>query len=358
VDADPAAASADDGEQFRLDGWDGWAAACLAALPPAARMSGPIVAELVAVRDLDAVRDEAIPRLVELIAADPASRRALITPARVVAGSIALDVPGYTAWWLRRHVARTGPVLDPAADPALRCLFPPAPDWLAANDSAIRRALGAIAAIEDLDVAGVGVLLDRMADPDVPLTAVTAVRLWHRLARLAESGLAVDPPNRVRVLNGSGTQVVDAGAAVVVESPMYLQRRDLGGPVPAPPDLADALADLLDLPLAGEVAAGEVAEPAGGGRPAPVPAAVRDVLPEAPVTWCEHDALLVDGCEVEWWVSGPVVHASTVGGLARGLAWAARAWGRRLHVAEALLDPDGAAGLLVDDTFGTGTSGV
>jgi hypothetical protein len=147
VDADPAAVGRRR-QQFRLDGWDAWAAACLAALPPAARMSGPIVAELVAVRDLDAVRDEAIPRLVELIAADPASRRALITPARVVAGSIALDVPGYTAWWLRRHVARTGPVLDPAADPALRCLFPPAPDSLAANDPR-SAAPPAIAAIED-----------------------------------------------------------------------------------------------------------------------------------------------------------------------------------------------------------------
>ena len=41
---------------FRLDGWEDWTEACLAALPPGAGTSGPIVGELVAVRDLDAVR--------------------------------------------------------------------------------------------------------------------------------------------------------------------------------------------------------------------------------------------------------------------------------------------------------------
>ena len=348
--------------------------ATLAALPETARAADPMLPELIAVRDLDAVRAEAMPRLVALLAGDPALRPALVSPSRVVAGRAALDVPGYTAWWLRRHVvAGSGPVLDPDADPALRPLFPPAPGWLAAADPAVRRALGAIAEIADLDAAGVGELLERMGEERVALSAATAVRLWRRLAGLAEAGVDAEPPLRVRVLDGAGTRVVDAAAAVVVESPMYLQRSDLGGTVPAPPDLAAALADLLDLPLAGELAGGVVSEPGdGAGQRAPVPPAVREILPQAPPTWCEHDALLVDGCEVEWWVSQPpdsgpesgagparplaaepVVHASTLQGLARGLAWAAGAWHRRLHVAEALLDPAGAAGLLIDEAFGT-----
>ena len=62
----------------------------------------------------------------------------------------------------------------------------------------------------------------------------------------------------------------------------------------------------------------------------------------------EHDDLVVDGVAVEWRVADGVVHASTLSGLARGLALAAGHWQRRHLVAEVLADPT-AAGILRDE---------
>jgi hypothetical protein len=62
--------------------------------------------------------------------------------------------------------------------------------------------------------------------------------------------------------------------------------------------------------------------------------------------------VLVDGAEVEWWVDEDgLVHASTLDGLARGLAWAAGAWERRSALAEVLLDPAALPGVLLDEAF-------
>jgi hypothetical protein len=98
-----------------------------------------------------------------------------------------------------------------------------------------------------------------------------------------------------------------------------------------------------------------------GGRLADVPAAVRDLVPEAPGRWCEHDELLVDGAEVDWWVDGRadgerVVHAVTLDALARGLAWAGGAWASRAAVADVLLDPASLAAVLLDEAFGPAVS--
>jgi hypothetical protein len=140
---------------------------------------------------------------------------------------------------------------------------------------------------------------------------------------------------------------------VVVDGPAWLQRNDLGGAVIAPdPRSAPALADLLDVALAGELALGKVEET---GQLVAVPPAVRTLLPRCPETWCEHEDLLVDGTDVDWWVEGrgaaAVVHANTFEGLARGLAWAAGAWHRRLAVLEVLTDPDALLGAVVDEAF-------
>jgi hypothetical protein len=122
-------------------------------------------------------------------------------------------------------------------------------------------------------------------------------------------------------------------------------------------DAAAALADLLDLPLARELAPGAVAEHGErGGRRAPVPAEVLALVPRAPSEWCEHEELVVDEVEVDWWVAGegdpgPRVHASTLDGLAKGLAWAGGAWERRAAVAEVLAAPEALADVLVEEAF-------
>jgi len=80
--------------------------------------------------------------------------------------------------------------------------------------------------------------------------------------------------------------------------------------------------------------------------------AARRLLPGGgPATWCEHDRLVVDGAEVDWWVDEAGVHACTLDGLARALAWQAGAWPLRFAVAAALADPAAVDELLLDQAF-------
>lgn len=373
---DEAADEADD--PGSLDGWPEWVEEVRAAVQRDGAADGaadpgalPVLAELLAVRDLDAVPDDALPRLVEVLAADPRLRPAVVGPARVLTGGTAVDVPPYTAWWLRDRIAGgSGPLLDPEADPLLHGLFPAAPAWLTGLDDGIRRALAAVRTVADLGPEGAAALARRLADPAVEVPLPVLLRCWHRLAELGAAGVEVEPGERVRALDGAGgSVVVPADRAVVVDTPMHRQRTDLGAALVVPPGLGAGLADLLDLPLARDLVAGDVDE--RGARRAPVPAAVLDLLPAAPVTWCEHeDGLLVDGADVAWWVSdgddpaggtasgsaggaaGPVVHAATLQGLAEGTAWAAGAWASRLAVAQALVEPGSVSDLLVDAAFG------
>jgi len=116
------------------------------------------------------------------------------------------------------------------------------------------------------------------------------------------------------------------------------------------------LADLLDLPLAQELAEGVVDE--RDVAPTDVPDAVRVLLPAAPNTWCEHEELAVDGMPVTWWVDepdepgeAPVVHACTIDGLARALAWAGGAWHLRGAVLAVLDGLSAAEEVLLDEAF-------
>ena len=189
------------------------------------------------------------------------------------------------------------------------------------------------------------------------MDAATAITLWRELAAIAVQVLAdgteVAPPAWVRVLDGTGTRVVRVREAVVVDGPAWLQRTDLGGAVIAPdPAAAPALADLLDIALAGDLALGKVEE---NGQQVLVPPGVMTLLQGCPGSWCEHEELLVDGMDVDWWVEGrgpnAVVHATTFEGLARGLSWAAGVWHRRLAVLEVLTNPSSLLGAVVDEAF-------
>src|SRR5205807_2412382 len=118
--------------------------------------------------------------------------------------------------------------------------------------------------------------------------------------------------------------------------------------IPADPKVAAKLADLLALEPATEAYPGV---PAGPGAERPVPGEVRELLPGAPATYREHDDLVVDGVEVDWRYVGGQVHAATVEGLARGLAWAADRWDRRFEVLVLLTDPDRADDLRAEREF-------
>lgn len=351
-----------------LDGWDDWVALItdeLDGMPP-----GAVLTELIAVRDLDAVRRDALPDVVAAIAEDPVLRPALVAPARIVADGQPFDVPSYTAWWLRTELSPSPSSAGPDADPELRALLPAASAWVTRLDPIVQRALGVLSAVADLDPAAVPAVLDRLADETLELPAELLISVLARVAVLAGQGLEIDRPERVRALAGTSTAVVDADQAVVIEAPMYRQRADLGHQLPVAPQFAAALADLLDLPLASELAPGEVLEDdartdddgpadetAGGtaGQLQSTAIELLRLLPDAPTTWCEHDQLIVDGVEVDWWVNGDgseaVVHAATTDGLALGLAWAAGRWELRGLVAGLLAEPETVADVMIDQVF-------
>ncbi|MER7250497.1 hypothetical protein [Kribbella sp. NPDC000426] len=315
---------------------------------------GATVGELEAVRDLDWITDGNWPKALQIMGSEPDLRRALVTQVRVVGpDDRPLGVPSYAAWWIREHVLLDdGEPLagraDPDAEPVLATFLDPAPVWTAALDPEVRTAVGLVRDVGDLDADGISLVLDRLVDPEREVDAASILRLWTRLGTLKL--FPGDAPEQVRVLDADGvTRVIDADQAVVVDGPMWVQREDLGGFVIGSGAAADGLSDLLDVPMAQEIAEGKID---GEATAADVPPIVRELVPEVPATWWEHEELTVDGVEVSWWVDAEGgAHAATFDGLAKALAWSAGRWDRR-HVIRAVLnEPDRSTELLVDAVY-------
>ncbi|WP_316526831.1 sacsin N-terminal ATP-binding-like domain-containing protein [Kitasatospora brasiliensis] len=364
------------------DGLAEWAEDALEALQADEAVGvPPVAAELLAVRDLDLVDDDAWPQALAALARPP-YRDAVVDPVRTLLpdGSYA-DLPPYTAWWLRDH-----PVLDgrePAglraagADPLLRGLYDEARTTL---DDQFLHALGVRTTLAALlaEPHGPDEVLDRMTDP--------AAEVGHRQLHGIHTALArvdrerIDPLDVVRALppldpetgrRPDHTVVVDATEAVVADAPDLVQLLHPYPLLPVAPALAADLAERLHVSLASEVAGGRVLSEGVLHR---VPAVVRELLPGCPVAYEEHEDLLVvgpDGGEaaVDWrWDIGaqtpeppydpelaeagdeddefevpPVpglLHAATPEGLAAGLAWSVGQWHRRFEVLAALSEPD------------------
>src|SRR5690606_25376817 len=132
--------------------------------------------------------------------------------------------------------------------------------------------------LEDLlaDPDGPDDLLDRLADPERRIGHRALHRLWTALAGADPD--RVEPPEQVRAVQGGAIVVADAEDALVVDAPDLLPLL-ADRPVLLPPaGLAAALADVLDLPLAGE----EVPAPVPAPRAVrPVPDAVRHFIAPA-----------------------------------------------------------------------------
>ncbi|MDF2706644.1 MAG: hypothetical protein K0R62_2296 [Nonomuraea muscovyensis] len=310
-----------------LDGEDEWLDHVIDLLPDLD--VPPVVAEFAAVRDLELVADW--PAALALLTRPPL--RAALHPLRV--GGV--EVPSYTAWWLAGH-----PVLDgrrprelrlPGADPLLQGLYADAPAGL---DEGALAMLGVRTTLAELLAShgGPEELLDLMADESVEVDRAQLRALWMALAGVEPARVA--PPSRVRAVLHGDIVVAPADDAVVVEAPDLLQLVADRPLVLAPYDLAEALSELLDLPLAGELATGEVTSE---GAVRPVPPEVRSLLPTAPETYVEHEKLLVDGVACTWRFFEGAVHCTGMDGLARGLAWATGQWNDRLAVAALLRDP-------------------
>jgi hypothetical protein len=345
-----------------LDGWDAWLAHVADVLG-----EGETLPEVVAVADLDAVHPDAWPRLLAHLAEPGPLRAAVLDPVR--AEGLPGTAPSYTAWWLRHRsgLPLVAPFAAAGAEPAVVRLLPPAPPEVAGLDPAVQAALGGVARLADVPPDGWNRLLRAAAPVGAPVDVTLAAAVWSAWSALAAAGPLPDLDVLPALVAPDRVALVHAEDAAVAPAPMWWQRSDVAAMVPVagaapgtdPADPED-LADALGLPLAGDLADGRVGEDDGddAGTLAPTPAAVRTLLPGAPGTWVEHETLRVDGVPVDWWVDGAgpdaVVHATHLAGLARGLAQAAGAWRLRHAVELALVEPERAAELAVEQVADPG----
>ncbi len=200
---------------------------------------------LVAVRDLDLVAADAWPAALALLGSKRDTRAALTQPG------------GYPGWWLARHARFGGrrPAHWRLASAAgLAELYDPVP---VNADETLLTAVGVRADLTIADARAADDLLARLADParhpPAALVADAHIALADAVAAGRVRSADLDLPEHVRALDGS---VVGVDVAVVLDAPWpasVLPAGELvigGDPV--------ALAELLDLPLASEIVAGDV----------------------------------------------------------------------------------------------------
>ncbi|MFB6513775.1 sacsin N-terminal ATP-binding-like domain-containing protein [Streptomyces virginiae] len=334
-----------------LDAVDVWCEDVLDQLPELP--VPPVATELVAVRDLDLVDDDCWPQALALLA-QPPLRDALTQPVRILlADGTTQSVRPYTAWWLRDH-----PVLDgrrPAGlraaggDPLLAGLYTSA-DATGFEDEQVLRALGvrtSVAALLD-EPGGAAELLGRLADPDREVTGHQLHGLYGALADLDPEQVTL--PDELRAVVDGEVLVVDAADAVIADAPDLLPLTAGLPLLPVPPSRAADLADLLQVRRLSETVPAEVTTP---GEEHEVPESVLVLLgPATPVTYVEHEELVAGGTELDWRrTPDGTLHASTLEGVAAGLAWSAGQWPRRFEVAALLEDPSRTAELARDRWF-------
>lgn len=339
-----------------LDAVDVWCEDVLDQLPETP--VPPVVAELTAVRDLDLVDDDCWPEALAMLSRPPL-RDALTAPVRVLLpDGVTETVRPYTAWWLRGH-----PVLDgrrPAGlraaggDPLLAGLYEEA-DASAVGDEQVLRALGvrtsAAALLEE--PGGAAELLSRLAEPDAQVSAVQLHGLYTLLARLDPDEVTLPDELCAVSADGARIRVVDAGEAVVADTPDLVPAAGDRPLLPVRPELAADLAAVLDVPRLSQVVDGAVTSGEGTVREVAEP--VRALLPGAPATYREHEELYVGETEVDWRLTPDgTLHAATLEGVAAGLAWAAGQWVRRFETAALLEDPSRAAELASARWFDAG----
>ena len=175
------------------------------------------VGDLVAVADLDAVRDDAWPqRRSAHLAGEPDLRRALLEPVRAEGTSPGATAPSYTAWWLRHRAPDDldlrEPFALPGADAALERARPSvhrpgSPAWPAPTAARWTprccAPLGGVASLEDLDAAGWTDLLDALGPAGTRVEPARAAALWRALARAAADGVRLEAlPERLPALVG------------------------------------------------------------------------------------------------------------------------------------------------------------
>jgi hypothetical protein len=270
-----------------------------------------VVSELVAVRDLEFVRDDAWDAALSLLSTPPL-RAVVVDRAVVMGGGLHARVPSYTAWWLRERHIVNGRLA--ASDPLLHGLFDVVS---AAGDDEFLVAAGAL---RDLDNADHDEIAARLGDPARSVTRDQTKALYARLEPR-------DAPGSVRAVRRGELVVVRAGDAVVVDAPDLLALLGEFAVVPASLDNATRVADALDVALASELGRFEVASTgvAHDDHVLHDPLQVIDVSGQSQrVAWRLADGVLhVDAQSLDF-------------GLGRGRAWRDRRWSQRYLLSELL----------------------
>ena len=270
-----------------------------------------VMSELVGVRDLEFVRDDAWDAALSLLS-QPPLRAAVVEQAVVIGAGLQARVPSYTAWWLREHRVVRGRLAT--SDPLLVGLF----DVVGATgDDEFMVAAGAL---RDLDDADHDEIAARLGDGSRVATREQVKALYAHLEPR-------DAPTAVRALRDGGLVVVAPGDAVVVDAPDLLAL--LGNLAVVPASLRDAtrVADALDVALASELGRFVVASV---GRP--------------DGDHIVHERLLVhdvNGTQqhVAWRLVDGVLHVDAGAlefGLGRGRAWRDGQWSQRYSATELL----------------------
>ncbi|OEJ95658.1 sacsin N-terminal ATP-binding-like domain-containing protein [Streptomyces thermolilacinus] len=342
---------AEPGDVGLLDAVDVWCEDVLDRLPDAP--VPPVATEVVAVRDLDLVDDDAWPRALALLSRPPL-RDALTQPVRVLLPDGTTEtVRPYTAWWLRDHPVlggrRPAGLRAAGADPLLEGLYESV-DTTGFDDAQVLRALGvrtSVAALLD-EPGGAAELLGRLADPDRDVTGAQLHGLYSALADLDPEQVTL--PDELRAVVDGEVRVVDAADAVVADAPDLLP---LAGGLPLLPVAPSRAGDLAELLQVRRLSEAVVAEVTTDGEEHEVPASVHALLgPATPETYAEHEELVAGGVELDWRITPDgTLHAATLEGVAAGLAWAAGQWPRRFEVAALLEDPSRTEELARDRWF-------
>jgi hypothetical protein len=264
---------------------------------------------------------------------DPGVRESITGDALVLtADGRRVAVPSPSAWWLHEAPLLEGrcPVeVRLPGDDRLAAFFPVVATIPGVDDDLLR-ALGVRTTLDDWVSTpdGVDELLELLADEDVEVGGDLLVELCRVLADVDE---LPDPPERVRAVVDGETCVTDAADTVVAVAPHHALVLRLPY-VPGTPRLAE----VLDLETSDDARCG--ASHLTGGNQQPVPAL--HVRGRWPGVYREHDQLEVNGTDVEWWVRDDgEVHAVTLDGLARGLAWSSGRWESRFELAARLAQP-------------------
>lgn len=296
---------------------------------------GLFAPEVTILRGVELVEGASLADIAGLLTESPV-RRALISPTVVLTGDgrrVAVPSPG--SWWLSEapllegrcpvevrvpgddRIAPFFPVVEPPEDVGLDLL----------------EALGVHTTLERWlqSPDGVNELLDAMVDGRAEIGPALLSVLYAQIAATERPEL-VDPPNRVRAIADGGTVITDAEEAIVAIAPhhaLVLRTPHIPG--------TRELAEVLDLDVSDDASC-SASTIAGTGVERPMPQL--PMLGTSLTAYREHDELFIDDIAVDWWVTdGGEVHAATMEGLARALAWASGRWSLRFEFAASLERP-------------------